>query len=61
MATTNAQVEKVVIHPLVLLSVADHWNRVSKTQNVKRTVGILLGALRPDKTLDISNSFAGWY
>jgi len=54
----NAQIEKVVIHPLVLLSVADHWNRVSKTQNVKRTVGILLGALRPDKTLDISNSFA---
>jgi len=47
-----------VIHPLVLLSVADHWNRVSKTQNVKRTVGILLGALRQDKTLDISNSFA---
>jgi len=54
----NAQIEKVVIHPLVLLSVADHWNRVSKTQNVKRTVGILLGTLRPDKSLDISNSFA---
>jgi len=54
----NAQIEKVVIHPLVLLSVADHWNRVSKAQNVKRTVGILLGNLRPDKTLDISNSFA---
>jgi len=49
---------RVVIHPLVLLSVADHWNRVSKAQNVKRTVGILLGTSRPDKTLDISNSFA---
>jgi len=49
---------RVVIHPLVLLSVADHWNRVSKTQNVKRTVGILLGISRPDKTIDISNSFA---
>ena len=53
--------DKVVIHPLVLLSVADHWNRVSKTQNVKRTVGILLGTLRPGKTIDVSNSFAGQY
>jgi len=50
--------DKIVLHPLVLLSVADHWNRVSKTQNVKRVVGILLGHMRPDKTLDISNSFA---
>jgi 26S proteasome regulatory subunit N8 len=54
----NLPVKKVVVHPLVLLSVVDHFNRVSKTQNVKRVVGVLLGSIKPDKTLDIANSFA---
>jgi 26S proteasome regulatory subunit N8 len=49
---------KVVVHPLVLLSVVDHFNRVSKTQSVKRVVGVLLGSVKADKTLDIANSFA---
>lgn len=51
-------VKKIVVHPLVLLSVVDHFNRVSKTQTVKRVVGVLLGSVKPDKTLDIANSFA---
>uniref|UniRef100_A0A914WHH7 26S proteasome non-ATPase regulatory subunit 7 n=1 Tax=Plectus sambesii TaxID=2011161 RepID=A0A914WHH7_9BILA len=42
---TNLPVSKVVVHPLVLLSVVDHFNRVSKTQSVKRVVGVLLGQL----------------
>uniref|UniRef100_A0A7E4VNM4 26S proteasome non-ATPase regulatory subunit 7 n=1 Tax=Panagrellus redivivus TaxID=6233 RepID=A0A7E4VNM4_PANRE len=54
----NLPVKKVVVHPLVLLSVVDHFNRVSKTQNVKRVVGVLLGSMKADKTLDIANSFA---
>jgi 26S proteasome regulatory subunit N8 len=54
----NLAVKKVVVHPLVLLSVVDHFNRVSKTQHVNRVVGVLLGSLKPDKTLDIANSFA---
>ncbi|VDK51810.1 unnamed protein product [Cylicostephanus goldi] len=33
---------QVTVHPLVLLSVVDHFNRVSKTQSVKRVVGVLL-------------------
>lgn len=46
----------VVIHPLVLLSVADHYNRVaSNTQ--RRVVGVLLGS-RTRNTVDITNSFA---
>ncbi|VDN36095.1 unnamed protein product [Gongylonema pulchrum] len=49
---------QVVVHPLVLLSVVDHFNRVSKMQNVKRVVGVLLGSMKSDKTLDIANSFA---
>jgi len=49
--------EKVVIHPLVLLSVVDHFNRMKHIGNTKRVVGLLLGSLR-SRILDISNSFA---
>ncbi|GLI68264.1 hypothetical protein VaNZ11_012619, partial [Volvox africanus] len=48
--------EKVVLHPLVLLSVVDHYNRVAKDTK-KRVVGILLGELYKG-TVDVTNSFA---
>ena len=51
-------IEKVVVHPLVLLSVVDHFNRIGKTGNCQRVVGVLLGSRR-NKILDVSNSFAG--
>ncbi|XP_047139309.1 26S proteasome non-ATPase regulatory subunit 7 [Hydra vulgaris] len=50
-------IEKVVVHPLVLLSVVDHFNRMAKVGNQKRVVGVLLGSIR-NKVLDIANSFA---
>lgn len=50
-------IEKVVIHPLVLLSVVDHFNRMSKVGNQRRVAGILLGSIR-NKILDVANSFA---
>lgn len=50
---------KVVVHPLVLLSVVDHFNRMGKIGNSKRVVGVLLGSWRPKGVLDVSNSFAG--
>ena len=49
---------RVVVHPIVLLSVVDHFHRLSKTGNEKRVVGILLGSWRKD-TVDIATSFAG--
>jgi len=49
--------DKVVVHPLVLLSVVDHFNRMKQVGNTRRVVGVLLGSLRA-KVLDISNSFA---
>ena len=53
---TEKQLDKVVVHPLVLLSVTDHFTRVGKTG---RVVGILLGKWTMGGTeLDISNSFA---
>ncbi|KAL5466886.1 hypothetical protein EMCRGX_G031044 [Ephydatia muelleri] len=48
---------RVVVHPIVLLSVVDHFHRLSKTGNEKRVVGILLGSWRKD-TVDIATSFA---
>jgi len=51
---------KVIIHPLVLLSTVDHYNRVAKDTK-KRVVGVLLGELRKTKNeilVDITNSYA---
>lgn len=46
----------VVVHPLVLLSTVDHYNRVAKDTR-KRVVGVLLGT-RSKTTVDVTNSFA---
>jgi len=51
-------VEKVVVHPLVLLSVVDHFNRMGKIGSHKRVVGVLLGSWCSKGVLDVSNSFA---
>jgi len=51
-------VSKVIVHPLVLLSVVDHFNRMGKIGNQKRVVGVLLGCWRQKGVLDVSNSFA---
>lgn len=54
----NKSLNKVVVHPLVLLSVVDHFNRMSKIGSQKRVVGVLLGSWRGKGILDVSNSFA---
>jgi len=59
MPQTENPVQNVVVHPLVLLSVVDHFTRMSKIGNQKRVVGVLLGGLRSKGVLDVSNSFAG--
>lgn len=46
----------VVVHPLVLLSVADHASRVSIGPR-KRVVGVLLGQDN-GKSFNVANSFA---
>ena len=55
----STKINKVVVHPLVLLSVVDHFNRMRKVGNVKRVAGVLLGAMK-NGGLDASNSFAGF-
>ena len=51
----SASPNKVIVHPLVLLSAVDHFNRVATR---KRVVGILLGEVRKG-VVDVTNSFAG--
>ena len=46
----------VVIHPLVLLSVVDHYNRVARNTR-KRVLGILLGQNRGG-VVNVANSYA---
>lgn len=46
----------VTVHPLVLLSVADHYHRVAKGTR-KRAVGVLLGTVSRGR-VDATNSFA---
>lgn len=49
--------DKIVLHPLVLLSVVDHYNRVARDTK-KRVVGVLLGETYKGQ-VDVTNSFAG--
>ncbi|GAA5849275.1 hypothetical protein JCM9279_006433 [Rhodotorula babjevae] len=46
-----------VVHPLVLLSIQDHFHRVAKNTR-KRVVGILLGQDLGPKGYNVANSFA---
>jgi len=58
MVLNEVALDKVVVHPLVLLSVVDHFNRMGKIGNQKRVVGLLLGSWSSKGVLDIANSFA---
>jgi 26S proteasome regulatory subunit N8 len=49
--------EAVVVHPLVLLSVTDHFYRVAKDSRDKRVVGVILGESFQGR-VDVTNSFA---
>lgn len=49
--------DKVVVHPLVLLSVVDHFHRVARDTR-KRVVGVLLGS-KGKGVVDVTNSYAG--
>jgi len=55
-AVKPGTINTVVVHPLVLLSVVDHYNRVAKDTK-KRVVGVLLGEVNKG-VVDITNSYA---
>lgn len=47
----------VVVHPTVLLSIVDHYNRVAKDTK-KRVVGVLMGEYSDKGVLDVTNCYA---
>lgn len=47
----------VVVHPTVLLSVVDHYNRIAKDTK-KRVVGVLMGSYGDNNVLDVTNCYA---
>eukprot|EP00850_Spirogloea_muscicola_P005952 SM000028S10046 [mRNA] locus=s28:73567:76368:- [translate_table: standard] len=49
-------VERVVVHPLVLLSIVDNYNRAARDVRA-RVVGVLLGEARRGR-VDVTNSYA---
>lgn len=55
-STPKQDVVDVTVHPLVLLSAADHYHRVARGTR-KRVVGILLGTVSRGR-VDATNSFA---
>eukprot|EP00850_Spirogloea_muscicola_P018981 SM000180S03506 [mRNA] locus=s180:241953:244887:+ [translate_table: standard] len=52
----GAAVERVVVHPLVLLSIVDNYNRAARDVRA-RVVGVLLGEARRGR-VDVTNSYA---
>ncbi|XP_041027145.1 26S proteasome non-ATPase regulatory subunit 7 homolog B-like [Juglans microcarpa x Juglans regia] len=53
---SSRPIEKVIVHPLVLLSIVDNYNRVAKDTR-RRVVGVLLGSSFRG-TVDVTNSYA---
>jgi len=54
---TGTTLSDVTVHPLVLLSVVDHYNRVARGTR-KRAIGVLLGSVGRGGRVDVTNSFA---
>jgi len=52
----TGDIQEVTMHPLVLLSAADHYHRVARGTR-KRVVGVLLGSVSKG-VVDCTNSFA---
>ncbi|KMZ68501.1 26S proteasome regulatory subunit N8 [Zostera marina] len=53
---SSRPIEKVIVHPLVLLSIVDNYNRVAHDKR-KRVIGVLLGNTSKS-IVDITNSYA---
>ena len=56
--TPPSKPQVVIVHPLVLLSVVDHYNRMTQNTQDKRVVGALLGERKGEGVIDVSNCYA---
>lgn len=57
MEKDKATPKLVIVHPVVLLGVVDHFNRMPAAEG-SRVVGVLLGERTRDGTVDCTSSFA---
>lgn len=48
--------KEIAVHPVVLLSVVDHYNRIAK-ESSRRVIGVLLGDITENK-INVTNSYA---
>ena len=55
MSSTN-QFTEVIVHPVILLSIVDHYHRLAK-ETTRRVVGVLLGEYVGDK-IEVTNCYA---
>jgi 26S proteasome regulatory subunit N8 len=55
MSSTN-QYSEVIVHPVILLSIVDHYHRLAK-ETTRRVVGVLLGEYVGDK-IEVTNCYA---
>ncbi|KAJ1607433.1 26S proteasome regulatory subunit [Cryptosporidium canis] len=53
----NNNKKNIIIHPIVLLSIVDHYTRVAKGTS-KRVVGTLLGEFNDTDAIHVTNSYA---
>jgi 26S proteasome regulatory subunit N8 len=51
-----SSLQEVIVHPIVLLSVVDHYNRQAKSTN-RRVIGAVLGEVYNNK-VDVTNIYA---
>lgn len=55
--STSPLPKAVIVHPLVLLSVVDHYTRAKAKEDEKRVVGVILGEVFKGR-IDVTNSYA---
>lgn len=56
-AASGSAIHTAIIHPIVLLSVVDHYTREA-VQTQRRVIGVLLGSVK-DGVVDVTNCYAG--
>lgn len=56
MSVNKHNITEVIIHPVILLSVVDHYHRLAKETN-RRVIGVLLGEFVGDK-IEVTNCYA---
>jgi 26S proteasome regulatory subunit N8 len=54
--SNKVNIKEVIVHPVILLSVVDHYHRLAK-ETSRRVVGVLLGEFVGDK-IEVTNCYA---